>query len=256
MSNAETPPNVVEQRFLNILKSHIQGWEAKIQNDFSAQNYQRELQNLKTDPVYSKFALDCPEYVLVRLIGRMSISVGRRLGEIYDKLPRFVASARFNITPEQVAEKFDGLELDIGLRFSSVSSNDENHVRTTLQKFGFSDSGTDGAGIEIRYNFNPNDSARLRKDISMVGHLKAANLFPIYLIYSAISPRDDAINRLTRAGWYFLQGEQASQFTSELFGIDFLKFMDEPEVKEEIHNEVQRVMKSIFTSEAFQNVEI
>ncbi|MCG9886218.1 MAG: hypothetical protein MH825_11735 [Cyanobacteria bacterium] len=256
MSSAEISPKIVEQRFLDILKSHIQGWEAKIQSDFSAQNYQRELQKLKADPVYSKFSLDCPEYVLVRLIGRMSISVGRRLGEIYDKLPRLVAAARFNITPEQIAEKFGGLELDIGLRFSSVSPNDENHVRATLKKFGFSDSGINGAGIEIRYNFNPNDSARLRKDVSMVGHLQEANLFPVYLIYSAISPRDDAISRLTRAGWYFLQGEQASQFTSELFGIDFLKFMDEPKVKEEIHNEVQRVMKSIFTSEAFQNIEI
>ncbi|MGF1480945.1 MAG: hypothetical protein ACFB4I_15905 [Cyanophyceae cyanobacterium] len=199
MSDAETPSNIVEQRFLNILKSHIQGWETKIQNDFSAQNYQRELQKLKSDPVYSKFALDCPEYVLVRLIGRMSISVGRRLGEIYDKLPRFVASARFNITPEQVAEKFNGLELDIGLRFASVSDKDENYIRETLQNFGFSDSKTDGVGIEIRYNFNPNDSARLRKDVSVVGHLKAANSFPMYLIYSAISPRDDAIGRLTRA---------------------------------------------------------
>jgi hypothetical protein len=254
MSDTNPPANVVEQRFLNILKSHLRGWESKIQNDFSIQSYQRELQNLQSDPVYSKFALDCPEYVLVRLMGRMSISIGRRLGEIYDKLPRFVASARFNITPEQVAERFDGLELDIGLRFSSLSNEDENHIRSVLQKFGFSSSTTDGVGIEIRYNFNPNDSARLRKDVSMVGHLKAANLFPIYLIYSAISPRNDAISRLTRAGWQFIQGENASHFTSELFAIDFLNFMDEPSVKREIHDEVQRIMRSIFTSEAFKKI--
>lgn len=48
----------------------------------------------------------------------MSVSVGRRLDEIYDKIPRFVAAARFDLSPEQVAEKFHDLELDIGLRFA------------------------------------------------------------------------------------------------------------------------------------------
>lgn len=111
-----------------------------------------------------------------------------------------------------------------------------------------------GVGIEIRYNFNPNDSARLRKDVDMARYVQEQGLYPVYLIYSAISPRDDAIGRLTRAGWTFLQGEQATSFTNELFGADFLGIMERPEVRDRIHEEVRQMMRGIFESYAFKQV--
>ena len=241
---------VIEARFLKAVKLHLAGWKAKIENDFREVNYATELASLQGDPVYSKFALDCPEYVLVRLIGRMSISVGRRLGEMYDKLPRYLASARFNVPAEQVAEKFDGLELDIGLRFSALAPSDCTHLKSVLGRFGGMPKSTAGAGIEIRYNFNPNDSSRLRKDVEMAELLIAAKLVPIYLIYSAISPRDEAIARLKRAGWHFLQGDEASGFTKDLFSVDFLGLLDKKEIREEIHQDVREIMCTIFTSPA------
>ena len=93
----------IKERFLVSLRHHLAGLRLKVDKDFSQNNYERELHALEGDPIYSKFAFDNPEYVLVRLIGRMSISIGRRLGEIYDKIPRFVAAARFGLRPEQVA---------------------------------------------------------------------------------------------------------------------------------------------------------
>jgi hypothetical protein len=248
--------NVIERRFLNAVKHHLQGWKTKIENDFSFDSYNEEFKNLQSDPVYSKFGFDIPEYVLVRLIGRMSISIGRRLGEIYDKLPRFVAAARFNVTPQQVAEKFDGLELDIGLRYALLSREDVNHVTNILRRFGDDASNAIGVGIEIRYNFNPNDSARLRKDVALAGYLIEKNLLPVYLIYSAISPRDDAIARLKRAGWLFLQGNEAGQFTSDLFGTNFLALLDRDDVRKEIHDEVRGIMRSIFESDGFSKLEL
>lgn len=242
-----------ERRFLSAIHHHISGWKQKIKADFGKECYDQELSKLAGDPVYAKFAFDCPEYVLVRLMGRMSISVGRRLGEIYDKIPRFVASARFDIAPERVAEKFNGLELDIGLRYSLLSERDRQSVAAVLARCG-ADGTETGVGIEIRYNFNPNDSARLRKDVDMATHLKANGLFPLYLIYSAISPRDEAIARLTRAGWHFLQGERASNFTTELFGADFLAILERPEIRQRVHEEIRELMGSIFTSYAFAQV--
>ena len=164
--------NAVERRFLAAVKHHLEGWKKKIENDFSKECYEAELAALASDPVYQKFAFDCPEYVMVRLMGRMSISVGRRLGEIYDKIPRFVASARFNVSAEQVAEKFDGLELDIALRFKRLSAADQEHVASVLARFGAGAREASGLAIEIRYNFNPNDSARLRKDVDMANYVK------------------------------------------------------------------------------------
>ena len=245
--------DATERRFLEAIGHHLDGWRRKIAADFGKGSYDEELEKLVGDPVYHKFAFDCPEYVVVRLMGRMSISVGRRLGEIYDKIPRFVAGARFNISPEQVAEKFNGLELDIGLRYSLLNKEDRAHVASVLAKHGATPK-TAGVGIEIRYNFNPNDSARLRKDVEMAKYVQAAGLLPVYLIYSAISPRDDAIGRLTRAGWIFLQGNEASDFTTELFGADFLGIMERPEVRDRIHEDVRQMMRAIFESHAFKQV--
>lgn len=247
-------PKIVEHRFLAAVKHHLDGWRAKIANDFSIASYKDELANLAGDPVYSKFALDSPEYVLTRLVGRMSISVGRRLGEIYDKIPRFVASARFGVTPEQVAEKFDGLELDIGLRYNDVSAADQKHLKGTIKNLGGNPEKFTGIGIEIRYNFNPNDSSRLRKDCDMADLLRAAGLFPVYLIYSAISPRDEAIARLKRAGWLFLQGKDASDFTTGLFAIDFMATMENDKVWGEVKAEVREIMCGIFESKAFEQI--
>lgn len=243
----------IEKRFLKEIHHHLEGWKRKIESDFGKENFESELAGLAGDPVYHKFAFDCPEYVVVRLMGRMSISVGRRLGEIYDKVPRFVASARFDIAPEQVAEKFNGLELDIGLRYDLLADEDKAHVAEVLERYGAPKEAA-GVGIEIRYNFNPNDSARLRKDVDMAGYVQAENLYPVYLIYSAISPRDDAIGRLTRAGWIFLQGEEATAFTNELFGVDFLGIMERPEVRDSIHEEVRSMMRGIYESHAFEQV--
>lgn len=247
---------IVEARFLAAVKHHLDGWRAKIAKDFSITSFNAELKSLAGDPVYSKFALDTPEYVLTRLVGRMSISVGRRLGEIYDKIPRFVAAARFGVTPDQVAEKFDGLELDIGLRYGDVSRDDQKHLRGTIQALGGDPDKFKGIGIEIRYNFNPNDSSRLRKDCDMADKLKAAGLFPMYLIYASISPRDEAIARLKRAGWLFLQGKDASDFTTKLFAIDFMATMENDAVWGEVKTEVREIMGGIFVSKAFEQLKV
>ena len=244
----------VEIRFLEALRHHLAGWRAKVASDFSLQSYTKALQGLKGDSLYPKFAFDCPEYVLVRLMGRMSISIGRRLGEIYDKIPRFVAAARFSIPEETVAPMMENLELDIGLRFSQVSQADAEHIKAVIQNFTGQPVEGDGIGIEIRYNFNPNDSARLRKDCDMAGYLTDARLFPVYLVFSAISPRDEAIARLTRAGWSFIVGGRASEFSNELFGINLGNILEQELIRAEIKREVSALFDDIFLSAAFTGV--
>lgn len=256
MTDANNYQDQVEERFLRSLRAHLAGLRAKVENDFGEISFEQELANLRSDPVYPAFAFDTPEYVLVRLVGRISISIGRRLGEIYDKIPRFVAAARFGLLPEQIAPKYQGLELDVGLRLTFLPEADKAHVRAVVQKHlqVLLPHDSDGVGIEIRYNFNPNDSARLRKDVDMARYLQQASLLPIYLIFSAISPRDEAIARLHRAGWYFLAGRSASAFAQELLGLDLGSILDSPKVKAEVQEEVAKIMKAMIKSYAFQTV--
>nr|AFV09321.1 PciI [Planococcus citreus] len=241
-----------ERRFLDAIEHHLDGISEKIKKDFTHKNFLKELNGLKGDKVYHDLGFDTAEYTLVRLIGRMSISVGRRLGEIYDKVPRYVAAARFGLQPNQIAEVFDGLELDIALRNSLLSDDDKIHIKKITEKM--SGETYSGIGIEIRYNFNPNDSSRLRKDVDVASKLSAAGLFPVYLIFSSLSPRNDAIARLKRGGWSFKQGQEALDFLTELLGVDIGSVLSDPIIAAETREKTSKIMKSIFESEAFQSV--
>jgi len=243
--------NNLEAAIIAELRHHLAGWRKKIQNDFSKENFDAELAALKSDPLYPKFNFDTPDYVNIRFLGRVSISIGRRLGEIYDKIPRWLAIEKYGITQKQVAPKFGGLELDVGLLFSNIQKDDAKYVADVCKKFLGEEIKTDGVGIEIRYNFNPNDSSRLRKDCEMANHLLESNLKPIYLIFSSISPRDEAISRLERAGWNFLIGQTALAFSTELLGMDLADIWDRPAIKDEIKKEIDGMMADIKTSHSF-----
>jgi hypothetical protein len=241
-----------EEKFIESLRHHLSGWHSKILKDFGEESFNSELSQLQSDPVYSKFGFAIPEYVLIRLMGRLSISIGRRLGEIYDKVPRFVTAARFGLSPEEVAPVFDGLQLDIGVPIHSLSMGDRRHMLSVFSSYFPDSSIKSGIGIEIRYNFNPNDSARLRKDVKMASLLQAAGLFPIYLIFSEISPREEAIARLTRAGWSFLIGKVAEDFMNRLVGMDFAQILDRPKIQMEIRREINSLMREMLDSVAFK----
>jgi hypothetical protein len=76
--------------------------------------------------------------------------------------------------------------------------------------------------------------------------------FPIYLIFSSISPREDAISRLTRAGWNFLIGNRANSFMNELLDVDITRILDVPSIREEIQREVNSIMRGLFNTYAFK----
>jgi hypothetical protein len=244
----------LENRFIEEIRHQLKGLASKVLKDFSKKNYEEELAKLDDDPVYEKFAFNRAEYVLIRFMGRISISVGRRLGEIYDKVPRFAAAARFGLSPNEIALKLDGLELDIGLKFSGLSKPDEKHVRKVYKKHIGSDLDTLGLGMEIRYNFNPKDSSRLRKDVHMGKLLSTQGLKPVYLVFSSISPRQDAIARLTTSGWTFLTGKAALDFITELLEIEIQSILDKPAIKNETKKVVDDIMRELVGSHAFQQV--
>lgn len=242
-----------QERFLLELRHHFQGWLAKVTRDLSAEAFKAEIDGLRADPVYSSFGLATPEYALVRVMGRLSISIGRRLGEIYDKIPRFVTQARFNLTPEEVAPKVGGeLELDVCVPLNRLTAKDKKHVREAMARHVPAAAKYTGVAIEIRYNFNPNDSARLRKDVHMAELLQGQQLAPVYLIFSTISPRDEAIARLSRAGWMFLVGPAASEFMNQLIGMDIKAILDAAPVRQEVAAEMARIMRVLYESAAMR----
>jgi hypothetical protein len=247
----EVDPNELRERFLKALYGHVDGLRNKAEADFAEGPFQAELDLLEEDPVYSAFGLAVPEYMLIRLMGRMSISVGRRLGELHDKPVREVVATRFGLSMDEVSPKFKGLELDIALRFSEMAEEDIPFVRDRAAAAGVEipdDAG--GLGIEIRYNFNPNDSARIRKDVEMASLVRDQGLLPVYLVFSSMSPRlEDAVPRLRRAGWTFLLGAEAGRFSGEVFGLDFGEVLRG--AKPEISRRVAEVMEAITGSYAF-----
>ncbi|MCE5227008.1 MAG: hypothetical protein LLG05_14280 [Porphyromonadaceae bacterium] len=246
MNNKQTQN--IEDKFISELKHHLNGLREKVDGDFNKDAFEKELTSLKSDPIYPAFGLATDEYTLIRLMGRISVSIGRRLGEIYDKIPRLIAKTSFDIPAERCAPKMGGkLELDICIPFDVITEENKKHVIATTEPFTKKVS-KNGLGIEIRYNFNPNDSARLRKDVDMANYIINDNLTPIYLIFSSISPRDEAIARLKRAGWIFIVGEDAVNYTHKLFKIDMAGILNKESVRKEIEKEINSIMKSLYTS--------
>lgn len=239
----------ISDEFWEELDHHLTGWLEKVSEDFSKNAFNRELADLRRDPVYASFGFAIPEYVLIRLMGRVSISIGRRLGEVYDKIPRILAQARFQLPHGSVAPKIKKkLELDVCIPINELSIVDVAHVNKVASKHIKRKLLAGGMGIEIRYNFNPNDSARLRKDVDMASLLIQSDLTPVYLIFSTISPRDEAIARLKRAGWTFLVGKEAESFMRDLIGMDFAAILKD--VRTDLDSKVSGIMKEIYTSHA------
>lgn len=249
---------VALENFLVHLRHHLQGWQAKVDNDFGKAAYDIEMGALSVDPVYSKFHLASADYILIRLMGRMSVSIGRRLGELYDKIPRLAAQARYRLDRDKVVVKFDGLELDVALKLADLSSGDAEHLKSVCQKHLKIDlNGFKGLAIEIRYNFNPNDSARLRKDKKLAELLQADGHFPLYLVFAENSPRlGDAVASLRRAGWQFLIGASALDFMADVVGFDIGNVLDRPEVSAEIKQQIDALMLSIKKSHAYKQASL
>jgi hypothetical protein len=241
------------KNFMRHLRHHLQGWHSKVTADFCQASHDAELEALSTDPVYSRFHLASSEYILIRLMGRMSVSIGRRLGELYDKIPRIAAQARFELRQDQVVVKFKGLELDVGLTLSDLSPDNAKHLLEVCKKhLGIDLSKYAGLAIEIRYNFNPNDSSRLRKDKELAQLLIAQDYYPLYLVFAENSPRlIDAVGSLKRSGWAFVIGRDALQFMADLVGFDISKVLDLPEVSKEIKGQMDALMESIRVSYAY-----
>jgi len=75
----------IENRLREMLHQQLRGLKRKVEKEFSQESFIRELTALHEDPVYRRWFLDSEQYVIIRFIGRVSISIGRRLGEIYEK---------------------------------------------------------------------------------------------------------------------------------------------------------------------------
>lgn len=249
---------VAIESFLAHLRNHLQGWQTKVNNDFGKQAYDIEMLALSVDPVYSKFHLASADYILIRLMGRMSVSIGRRLGELYDKIPRLAAQARYSLARDKVIIKFEGLELDVALKLDDLSSEDAKHLKKVCQKrLKIDINNFEGLAIEIRYNFNPNDSARLRKDKKLAELLQANGYFPLYLVFADNSPRlGDAIASLKRSGWQFLIGSNALDFMADVVGFDISNVLDRPEVSAEIKQQIDALMLSIKKSHAYNQASL
>lgn len=238
----------MERNLVETIRRHFEELHEKIVSEFSDIKFEKELADLQDDPVYSLWNFDREEYVLVRKIGRISISIGRRFGDIYDKLIRDAMKIRFGLTQEQVAPRLgttNPIELDARIAFNQINGAEKARIQNTISSYCETVDEIDGLGIEVRYNFNPNDSARLRKDVAMCKLLEDDNLFPIFLVFSTSSPRHDAIARLTRAGWLFFIGDESYNFLKEITGFDFKRFLIRDDVKEIVVTESDRIFRSL-----------
>jgi hypothetical protein len=91
-------PNIAartRERFLLALRHHFQGWINKARQDFGDKAFADELSALSGDELYTNFGLASPEYAIIRLMGRMSVSFGRRLAVYVSEGLPYIGSDEF-----------------------------------------------------------------------------------------------------------------------------------------------------------------
>jgi hypothetical protein len=88
----------------------------------------------------------------------------------------------------------------------------------------------------------------------MAKYVKLAGLRPVYLVFSGISPRVEAIARLKRAGWEFLVGNSAINFAKDLLGMDLASILRRADIRADLKKEVSEITELMVKSPAFQQV--
>lgn len=79
-------------------------------------------QALTSDPVYSIFGLDSPEYIAATLAGGTITSIHRKIGDAYEDCIRAIFSAQYHLDTEQI-------------RYTAVIASGDRQSRRSLDVY-------------------------------------------------------------------------------------------------------------------------
>jgi len=189
-----------------------------------------------SDPVYSIFGLDSPEYISAALAGGTITSIHRKIGDAYEECVRIIFAHQYQLDANQ-------------LRYSAMISSGDRPLRRSLDAYfalasipaTYRESwasyalerlkevspspklAIEAIGLEVRHCYQSADSKRVQADEAMGRHCIVSGILPVMLVFCEQS--NQGVMSRYRSIWVVVQGYGAYDLMQAQTGFDFYAFL-------------------------------
>ncbi len=191
-----------------------------------------------SDPLYSIFGLDSPEYIAATLGGGTITSIHRKIGDLYEESVREIFRLSLSLSEEDVHYSAEIASGDVRLKRSldcfvplGKLANSKRLEFQALAMEGFRFFGSEpkvnpiAIGIEVRHCYQSADSKRAQADEAMAMHCAISGILPLMLVFCNQSNRS-ILRRYSRL-WYLREGLDSYSLVNQYTGFKFYDFLAE-----------------------------
>ena len=191
----------------------------------------------QSDPMFSVFGLDSPEYIAATLGGGTVTSIHRKLGDIFEQCVAAICGEKLGLEREDLtytAEIQSGANLekrsaDVYVEFAKVKNASrrrkiEKFCQAELVKIARDPKITlVGVGMEVRHCYQTGDSKRAQADEAMARHLFVSGILPLMPLFCGQS--NPGIVKRYRTVWVVKEAREAYDAVRCLSGYDLHGFL-------------------------------
>jgi hypothetical protein len=190
----------------------------------------------RTDPVFSIFGLDSPEYLAATLAGGTVTSIHRKLGDIYEACVKTIFMQALGLSPTEVTystvirsgETEENRSADAYLAFDKLDATTRGRVvaycQAEVAKLTSNPNiNLVGVGMEVRHCYQTGDSKRTQADEAMARHFLLSGVLPVMPLFCSQS--NPGIVSRYRGVWIVKHGAEAYEMVKTFSGFDFHDFL-------------------------------
>lgn len=248
----------LDRRLLDIAMTHLAKLDEYVSGPVKkAGGAKRDLiRRYRSDPVFSIFGLDSPEYVAATLAGGTITSIHRKIGDLYEACVREILMSRLNQTAAEITynatirsgDAEETRSADAYLQFDRLPDG----ARSRARRYCVDELGnlTDkpqitlvGVAMEIRHCYQTGDSKRTQADEAMARHLLVSGILPMMPLFCNQS--NAQIVQRYRSVWVVKEGEESYDMVRSLSGYDFFSFLKRN--KQRLKKPVLKSLRSLST---------
>jgi len=193
-------------------------------------------QALESDPVYSIFGLDSPEYITATLAGGTITSIHRKIGDAYEDCVRAIFSTQYRLTVERMqytavlasGDRKSRRSLDVYLALDDLPAARRKswggYAHDRLKRISSTPKvAIEAIGFEVRHCYQSADSKRVQADEAMARHCIVSGILPVMLIFCVQSNR--SVVKRYRSLWSVTEGIESYDLLKAQTGFDFYAFL-------------------------------
>ncbi len=228
----------LDQRLYDIAMFHLSKLDAYVPGPVKkAGGTKRHLiKRYRSDPLFSVFGLDSPEYVAATLGGGTATSIHRKIGDLYEACVKEIFVCKLNQAPEKITynavirsgDVEETRSADAYLQFDRLPararSRVERYCAGELHRLTNNPQVTlIGVGMEIRHCYQTGDSKRTQADEAMARHFLVSGILPIMPLFCNQS--NPQIIQRYRSVWVVKEGMDSYEMIRVFSGYDFFDFL-------------------------------